>query len=132
MRSARTTERNNGVRAARRADDMDTSPEKRHYKKGLALYPCRPGRGKDARMHIRLATDADRSAIWRILEPTIRAGETYPCPRDMTEAAAFAYWFAPANTVFVAEENNEVVGTYYMKPNSTAGGAHVANCGYMT
>jgi L-amino acid N-acyltransferase YncA len=84
------------------------------------------------RPQIRLATDADRPAIWRILEPTIRTGETYPCARDMSEDAAFAYWFAPTNTVLVAEQNGEVVGTYYLKPNSTAGGAHVANCGYMT
>lgn len=85
------------------------------------------------RPHIRPATEADRPAIWRILEPTIRAGETYPCARDMTESAAYAYWFAPGNSVFVAEDDAaDVVGTYYIKPNSTAGGAHVANCGYMT
>lgn len=83
-------------------------------------------------MNIRLATDADRAAIWRILEPTIRAGETYPLPRDMSRDAAFAYWFAPAHSVFVAEDGNEVVGSYYLKANSTAGAAHVANCGYMT
>ena len=81
---------------------------------------------------LRPATDADRDAIWRILEPTIRAGETYPCPRDMSRADALAYWFAPANTIFVAEQEGEIVGTYYLKANSTAGGAHVANCGYMT
>jgi len=83
-------------------------------------------------MHIRLATDADRAAVWRILEPTIRAGETYPCPRDMDREAAFAYWFGPAHTVFVAEDGAEILGSYYLKANSTAGAAHVANCGYMT
>jgi L-amino acid N-acyltransferase YncA len=81
---------------------------------------------------IRPGTDADRAAIWRILEPTIRAGETYPLPRDMDREAALAYWFAPAHSVFVADDGNDILGSYYLKANSTAGGAHVANCGYMT
>jgi RimJ/RimL family protein N-acetyltransferase len=84
------------------------------------------------RPQIRPGTDADRPAIWRILEPTIRAGETYPLPRDMDQGAALAYWFAPAHSVFVADDGNELLGSYYIKANSTAGGAHVANCGYMT
>jgi RimJ/RimL family protein N-acetyltransferase len=84
-------------------------------------------------MRIRPALHADRDAIWKILEPTIRAGETYPCPRDMDRAAALAYWFAPTNAVFVAEDDaGEILGSYYLKANFTAGGAHVANCGYMT
>jgi ribosomal protein S18 acetylase RimI-like enzyme len=34
--------------------------------------------------------------------------------------------------VFVAESEGEVVGTYFMRPNQSGGGSHVANCGYMT
>lgn len=33
---------------------------------------------------------------------------------------------------FVAEENDEILGTYYMKTNQAAGGSHVCNCGYIT
>jgi len=84
-----------------------------------------------APMDIRAATDDDRHAIWGILEPVIRAGETYPLPRDMSREAALAYWFAPQHEVFVAVENNETVGTYYLRANNAGGGAHVANCGYM-
>lgn len=82
-------------------------------------------------MDIRAATDHDRDAIWGILEPVIRAGETYPLPRDMSREAALAYWFAPQHEVFVAVDQNEAVGTYYLRANNTGGGAHVANCGYM-
>lgn len=32
---------------------------------------------------IRPATGTDDKAIWRILEPTFRAGETYPVARDI-------------------------------------------------
>jgi ribosomal protein S18 acetylase RimI-like enzyme len=66
------------------------------------------------------------------MEPVIRAGETYPLPRDMSEHAAIAYWTGPGHEVFVAEVGGEVLGTYYMRPNQGGGGAHVANCGYMT
>lgn len=62
----------------------------------------------------------------------IRAGETYSLPRDMTRTVALAYWSAPGHTVFVAEEDGAVLGTYFLKPNQQGGGAHVANCGYVT
>lgn len=83
-------------------------------------------------MLIRTATSADRAAIWAILEPVIRAGETYTLDRDMGEDAALAYWFGADKAVFVAEEDGAVLGTYYLRANQAGGGAHVANCGYMT
>jgi ribosomal protein S18 acetylase RimI-like enzyme len=83
-------------------------------------------------MLIRAATDQDDEPIWRILEPIIRVGETYTLPRNMPRAAALAYWRAPAHEVFVAEADGEIAGTYYMRANQMGGGAHVANCGYMT
>lgn len=85
-----------------------------------------------AALAIRPAAPADDGAIWKILEPTIRAGETYTLPRDMSKADALAYWRTPGNSVFVAEHGGEIVGTYYLRPNRMGGGAHVANCGYMT
>jgi len=83
-------------------------------------------------MQIRHARLEDRPAIWRILEPTIRAGETYTLPRDMSEAEALAYWIGAERETFVAEEEGRVLGTYNLRANQPGGGAHVANCGYMT
>jgi ribosomal protein S18 acetylase RimI-like enzyme len=83
-------------------------------------------------MLIRPATDRDSSAIWAIMEPIIRAGETYTLPRDMNQESALAYWFSPEREVFVAEDSGEIVGTYCLQANQKGGGAHVANCGYMT
>ena len=83
-------------------------------------------------MLIRPATDADDPAIWDILEPTIRAGETYALPRDMTREDALRYWRAPANKVFVADDGGRLSGTYLLRANQSGGGAHVANCGYVT
>jgi ribosomal protein S18 acetylase RimI-like enzyme len=83
-------------------------------------------------MQIRSATPPDADAVWRILEPMIRAGETYPLPRDMPRDAALAYWFAPGHDVSVALMDDEIVGTYFLRANHSGGGAHVANCGYVT
>lgn len=83
-------------------------------------------------MNIRPARGSDRAAIWLVLEPMIRAGETYALARDMSETAALDYWLAPAHRVFVAEVDGVVAGTYYLRANQPGGGAHVANCGYVT
>jgi RimJ/RimL family protein N-acetyltransferase len=83
-------------------------------------------------MIIRPADRSDADAIWSILEPTIRDGETYTLPRDMDREQALAYWFSTDHTVFVAEDDGEVLGTYYLRANQKGGGAHVGNCGYMT
>jgi ribosomal protein S18 acetylase RimI-like enzyme len=83
-------------------------------------------------MLIRFATAVDGDAIWAIMEPILRAGETYTLPREMDKESALAYWFSAEHEVFVAEENGEFVGTYFLQANQKGGGAHVANCGYMT
>jgi len=78
------------------------------------------------------ALSADADSVWAILEYTIRAGETYPLPREMSREDALDYWFASRHEVFVAEEDAEVVGTYFLQANQQGGGSHVANCGYVT
>ncbi len=86
-------------------------------------------------LQIRAATAADLEAIWAIVEPVLRAGDTYSLPQDMSREAALAYWCGPSHSVFVAEralaDDREVVGTYYLRANQAGGGSHVANCGYM-
>ncbi|MCC6948123.1 MAG: GNAT family N-acetyltransferase [Bradyrhizobiaceae bacterium] len=83
-------------------------------------------------MIVRPAEDRDAHAIWKIMEPVIRAGETYALPRDMSREAALAYWRTAPYQAFVAEDAGEIVGTYHLRANQQGGGAHVANCGYMT
>lgn len=82
--------------------------------------------------NIRLAQERDADSIWRILEPVLRAGETYALPRDWSRDEALAFWFFAGHEVFVAEDEGNVVGTYYLHANQRGGGAHVANCGYVT
>ena len=82
-------------------------------------------------MQIRPARISDHDAIWTILEPILRAGDTYTQPQDITRDDALAYWFRPDHEVFVAEDG-AVLGTYFLCANQGGGGSHVANCGYMT
>lgn len=84
-------------------------------------------------MLIRSYAPADADAVWRILAPVIAAGETYALPRAMSRADALAYWTGADRAAFVAETpDGAIVGTYYLRANQAGGGAHVANCGYMT
>lgn len=80
---------------------------------------------------IRPADAGDCAAIWAMLEPVFRAGETYCIPRDIDEAEAIAFWHGPGHDVFVAEEG-EPLGSYFLRPNKKGPGAHVANAAFVT
>jgi ribosomal protein S18 acetylase RimI-like enzyme len=83
-------------------------------------------------VNIRRAAAADWSRIWHVLEPVIRAGETYALPQTWHEDEVRTYWFQTGNEVFVAEAAGKVIGTYYLRANALGSGSHVANCGYAT
>ena len=81
---------------------------------------------------IRPFEEADWAATWQIIEPVFRAGETYAFSPDITEEAAHNVWVETPSATFVAvDQNNEIIGTYFLKPNQPALGAHVCNCGYV-
>jgi len=81
---------------------------------------------------IRPAQASDGDAIWSILEPIIRAGDTYTLPVAMSRKDALSFWLSEGHEVFVEEEAGVIVGTYFLRENQRGGGSHVANCGYMT
>ena len=81
---------------------------------------------------IGLFEERDWDATWQIIEPVFRAGETYPFSTDITKEEAHQVWVnMPSATFVVVDRSNEVLGTYYIKPNQPALGAHVCNCGYI-
>jgi ribosomal protein S18 acetylase RimI-like enzyme len=82
-------------------------------------------------MDIREAASTDDEAIWRVIEPAFRAGETYPLPRDISRHDALVYWRNAGHEVFIAEDDGTVIGTYYLRANQKGGGGHVSNCGYI-
>ncbi|SEW21423.1 Ribosomal protein S18 acetylase RimI [Cognatiyoonia koreensis] len=83
-------------------------------------------------MQIRAATPQDHDAIWCLLEPVFRAGDTYAVARDITRDDALTMWCELPKATFVVEDAGRIIGTYYIKTNQQGGGAHVCNCGYVT
>lgn len=82
---------------------------------------------------IRPATPADAPAIWAILEPVFRAGDTYAVDPGISREAALGYWCGPGHAVFLSVgEDGAVLGTYYLRRNQGGGGDHVCNCGFAT
>jgi len=86
-------------------------------------------------IRLRPARPEDSEALWSMLEPVIRAGETYALPRDLSRDKALHFWLGPGHEVFVAfdpETPASLLGTYFLRANQQGGGSHVANCGYIT
>ena len=81
--------------------------------------------------HYRLAEDKDRDAIWAVIKPIIRAGETYAYDADWHKDDALAYWLGDDKHTYVVEDDEQILGTYYLRTNQQGGGRHVCNCGYM-
>lgn len=79
---------------------------------------------------IRDYIDTDADAVWTIMEPIIRAGETYALPTTLSKDEALNYWLSN-EAVFVIEDAAILLGTYFLRANHEGGGSHVANCGYM-
>lgn len=73
----------------------------------------------------------DWPQVWAILEPVFRAGESYPCPTEISERDAQRYWIETPQFTFVAlDTGNSIAGTYYLRPDQMGLGAHICNCGY--
>lgn len=97
-----------------------------------AVRPTAETATNTAPYRIRPATPEDWPGIWEILEPVIRAGETYTWNRDTSEDEARGIWFKePPGQTFVAVQDGAVIGTGALQANQGGGGSHVANAGYM-
>lgn len=88
--------------------------------------------GNRAAVRIREVRDADWLAVWGLLEPVFRAGETYAVSPDICADEARRVWVDVPTATFVAVgDEDDILGTYYLKPNQAGPGDHVANCGYV-
>jgi ribosomal protein S18 acetylase RimI-like enzyme len=82
-------------------------------------------------MDIRAFRDSDWPAVWRLLQPTFASGDTYTFAPDSSEADIRKAWVELPLATFVAVEGDQLLGTYFIKPNQPGLGAHVCNCGYV-
>jgi ribosomal protein S18 acetylase RimI-like enzyme len=80
---------------------------------------------------IDLAAPADFEKIWPIFQAVVSSGDTYAYAPDTSYEQAFGLWMqAPLHT-YIAKQNDQIVGSYFLKANQPGLGSHVANCGYM-
>lgn len=82
-------------------------------------------------MQIREATEADFEKIWPIFHEIVFAGETYAYPQNTSKEEANRLWMLLPRKTYVAVEEGQVLGSYYIKTNQAGPGSHVCNCGYM-
>lgn len=76
--------------------------------------------------------EKDWDNLWHIIKPVFRAGESYPYSTKITKDEARRAWIdAPLETYVVKNNSDEILGTYYIKPNQPGLGGHVCNCGYV-
>jgi len=80
---------------------------------------------------IRRAAEADFESLWSIFREVIASGDTYVFLPDTPREAAYAYWFGPGITSYVAIADGRIVGMYKIVPNQPGLGAHVANASFM-
>jgi len=83
-------------------------------------------------MNIRRAdVQKDYDQIWEIFKNVISTGDTYVFDPNTPKESLHKYWFGDSMDTFVAVDQDEILGTYFIKPNQIDLGNHIANCGYM-
>ncbi|MEM8672709.1 MAG: hypothetical protein AAGF83_02380 [Cyanobacteria bacterium P01_G01_bin.67] len=70
---------------------------------------------------------SDWLLTWKIIEPVFRSGETYAFAPQISETDARKVWVETLSTTYIAKNNDEILGKYYIKPNQPALGSHVCN-----
>lgn len=82
-------------------------------------------------LKIRPVLPTDKEALWAIIEPVIRAGDTYMYAPDSSREKMLGIWYDSEKYAYVAEDNGKIVGTFFLKANQPDLGSHVVNAGYM-
>ncbi|WP_194437387.1 GNAT family N-acetyltransferase [Vibrio fluminensis] len=80
---------------------------------------------------IREMSKQDFVQFWPTFHQVVAAQETYAFEPDLTCEQAYTLWCETALNSFVYEEDDEILGSYYIKPNAMGPSRHICNCGYM-
>ncbi|BDD09154.1 N-acetyltransferase [Fulvitalea axinellae] len=80
---------------------------------------------------IRKATIKDIDQVWKIFHAVIQTEDTHVFYADTPKSDLEKHWFASYMHTYVYEENDQILGTYYVKPNQIDLGSHIANAGYI-
>lgn len=82
-------------------------------------------------IEITKATADDFENIWPFFKRIVAQGDTYSYPMDCSYSLGKAFWLPENGTTYLARSGEQVVGSFYLKPNQPGLGTHVANAGYM-
>lgn len=83
-------------------------------------------------MTIRPATEDDWSGIWPFFDATVREGETYAFPMDLTRETGRDLWLErPPGLTVVLEDEGRILGSAKMGPNRPGHGDHVGTASFM-
>ncbi len=82
-------------------------------------------------LQFRPATIADHDHIWEILLPIIERGDSLVYLKSMSKEKMLSYWLGPDKRCYVAEEDGQVLGSFWIKDNHLGRGSHIANAAYV-
>ncbi|MCV4283039.1 GNAT family N-acetyltransferase [Pseudomonas capsici] len=82
-------------------------------------------------IQIRPMTRDDFDIFWPTFQAVVVAQETYAYDPALTREQARDLWMGLPLHTLVAEEDGQLLGSYYLKANAAGPGSHVSNCGYM-
>jgi len=83
-------------------------------------------------MMLREYVPDDWPDTWNILRPEFRGGETCAFSQTISEEETKHVWIdIPTHTYVAVNDDNSILGTYYLKPNQPGLGSHVCNAGYI-
>ena len=79
----------------------------------------------------RRALPSDESGLWDLIQPIVRKGGTYVFATDSSRKKMMNYWLQNDKHTYVAEWDEKLVGTFYIKANQPDLGDHICNAGFM-
>lgn len=89
----------------------------------------RPVRG--GAIEIGPVREAEIRELFALFSAVVGAGEGYPHAAPLTWGVFEQTWVQPVTLVAAARRGGELLGAYYLKPNSPGRAAHIANAGYV-
>lgn len=80
---------------------------------------------------LREIREGDFELFWPTFESIISERETYAFDPEMSFDEAYQLWCKSPLKTYVWEEYDQILGSYYIKPNALGPSSHICNCGYM-
>lgn len=78
------------------------------------------------------ARGTDDALVWKIIRPTVESGAYFCAEPEGGIEGGLAYFWPATARVWIAEEDGQPLGCFYLRPNQPGNGGHVCNAGYCT